>query len=60
MWRLKNAPPLWATYAIGMNMLEQGEIREGPAKELVDQISDTLKEAPETCFICEAACERGD
>jgi len=47
-------------YAIATNTLKFGEVQEGPRRDFIDLVSDTLDRTPDTCFICEAAYERGD
>jgi hypothetical protein len=49
-----------AAYAIGTNMLKAGAVREGPREEFMSLIAAALDQTPETCFICDAAYERGD
>jgi len=49
-----------SVYAIGTNLLKSGKVRQGPRQEFISLIVQTLDGMPDTCFICDAAYERGD
>jgi hypothetical protein len=49
-----------AAYGIWMNMLKRSEDGLQLRRDFMDLLAGTLADADETCFICEAAYEKGD
>jgi hypothetical protein len=50
-----------AAYAIGTNMLKRGDGDDRRwRQEFMSEIAGTLDQTHDTCFICDAAYERGD
>lgn len=41
-------------YALATNMLKYGDVAEGPRRDFMELVSDTLERTPDNCFICEA------
>jgi hypothetical protein len=58
--RTNDADAERAAYAIWTNMLKQSEGGLQHRRDFMDHLADTLASAPETCFICDAAYDKGD